>query len=202
MPPIATTGTDLSPVDSYDLSNLQPVQARAMEWHYIRPNDRANGKDWHFVYPGRYNAPKTMATAPTFTITTDQVGNAAVTANLPLIPAVSVVLGCVADDYTGASDLANTLTKDGLRTVQTVGIPAEVQALPDVDARERLCATRLLRCAPWELRENEPMERLRERAEGVRVAYVAATRARERLILSVPSLLRCLFWRWVLTNFH
>ncbi len=24
-----------------------------------------------------------------------------------------------------------------------------------VDARERLCATRLLRCAPWELRENE-----------------------------------------------
>ena len=52
-----------------------------------------------------------------------------------------------------------------------------------VDARERLCATRLLRCAPWELRENEPAERLREGAEGVRVAYVAATRARDLLVI-------------------
>jgi ATP-dependent helicase/nuclease subunit A len=52
-----------------------------------------------------------------------------------------------------------------------------------VDARERLCATRLLRCAPWELRDNEPTERLRERAEGVRVAYVAATRARDLLVV-------------------
>jgi ATP-dependent helicase/nuclease subunit A len=54
-----------------------------------------------------------------------------------------------------------------------------------VDARQRLCATRLLRCAPWELLDNEPQERLRERAEGVRVAYVAATRARDLLV--IPS---------------
>jgi ATP-dependent helicase/nuclease subunit A len=52
-----------------------------------------------------------------------------------------------------------------------------------VNARERLCATRLLRCAPWELRDNEAEERLRERAEGVRVAYVAATRARDLLVI-------------------
>jgi len=52
-----------------------------------------------------------------------------------------------------------------------------------VDARQRLCATRLLRCAPWELRDNEAQERLRERAEGVRVAYVAATRARDLLVI-------------------
>jgi 3-dehydrotetronate 4-kinase len=42
-------------------------------------------------------------------------------------------LGCIADDYTGASDLANTLTKCGLRTVQTIGIPAESLCLRDVD---------------------------------------------------------------------
>ena len=52
-----------------------------------------------------------------------------------------------------------------------------------VDGRKGLCATRLLRCAPWELRENEAQERLRERAEGVRVAYVAATRARDLLVV-------------------
>jgi uncharacterized protein YgbK (DUF1537 family) len=43
-------------------------------------------------------------------------------------------LGCIADDYTGASDLANTLTRSGLRTVQTIGVPAGDLKLPDVDA--------------------------------------------------------------------
>jgi 3-dehydrotetronate 4-kinase len=43
-------------------------------------------------------------------------------------------LGCIADDYTGASDLANTLTRCGLRTVQTIGVPASDLALPEVDA--------------------------------------------------------------------
>jgi len=52
-----------------------------------------------------------------------------------------------------------------------------------VNAQRELCATRLLRCAPWELRDNEAQELLRERAEGVRVAYVAATRARDLLVV-------------------
>lgn len=43
-------------------------------------------------------------------------------------------LGCIADDYTGASDLANTLTRCGLRTVQTIGVPSADLALPEVDA--------------------------------------------------------------------
>lgn len=47
---------------------------------------------------------------------------------------MSLALGCIADDYTGASDLANTLTRCGLRTVQTIGIPADDLVLPEVDA--------------------------------------------------------------------
>jgi uncharacterized protein YgbK (DUF1537 family) len=47
---------------------------------------------------------------------------------------VTLKLGCIADDYTGASDLANTLTRAGLRTVQTIGVPADSLALPEVDA--------------------------------------------------------------------
>jgi 3-dehydrotetronate 4-kinase len=47
---------------------------------------------------------------------------------------VTLALGCIADDYTGASDLANTLTRCGLRTVQTIGVPSNDLALPDVDA--------------------------------------------------------------------
>jgi 3-dehydrotetronate 4-kinase len=47
---------------------------------------------------------------------------------------VTLALGCIADDYTGASDLANTLTRGGLRTVQTIGVPAVDLDLPEVDA--------------------------------------------------------------------
>jgi uncharacterized protein YgbK (DUF1537 family) len=47
---------------------------------------------------------------------------------------VTLRLGAIADDYTGASDLANTLTKAGLRTVQTIGVPDESLILPEVDA--------------------------------------------------------------------
>jgi len=52
-----------------------------------------------------------------------------------------------------------------------------------VDGERRLCATRLLRCAPRELVDHEPQESAREQAEGVRVAYVAATRARDLLVI-------------------
>jgi len=52
-----------------------------------------------------------------------------------------------------------------------------------VDGDRRLCATRLLRCAPRELVDHEPQESAREQAEGMRVAYVAATRARDLLVI-------------------
>ena len=43
-----------------------------------------------------------------------------------------MILGCIADDFTGASDLANTLTRRGMRTVQTIGVPTA--AAPEADA--------------------------------------------------------------------
>jgi ATP-dependent helicase/nuclease subunit A len=52
-----------------------------------------------------------------------------------------------------------------------------------VDGERRLCAVRLLRCAPRELVDHEVQESAREQAEGVRVAYVAATRARDLLVI-------------------
>ena len=44
-----------------------------------------------------------------------------------------MLLGCIGDDFTGSSDLANTLAKGGMRTVQYSGVPykpaaADVQA--------------------------------------------------------------------------
>jgi uncharacterized protein YgbK (DUF1537 family) len=45
-----------------------------------------------------------------------------------------LILGAVADDYTGASDLANTLARNGLRTAQIIGVPGPEIALQDLDA--------------------------------------------------------------------
>jgi uncharacterized protein YgbK (DUF1537 family) len=39
-------------------------------------------------------------------------------------PSGRVLLGCIADDFTGATDLANMLVRGGMRTVQTIGVPA------------------------------------------------------------------------------
>ncbi|WP_246475023.1 3-oxo-tetronate kinase [Diaphorobacter ruginosibacter] len=44
-----------------------------------------------------------------------------------------ILLGCIADDFTGATDLANNLVRAGMRVVQTIGVPAEPLAA-DVDA--------------------------------------------------------------------
>jgi uncharacterized protein YgbK (DUF1537 family) len=35
-----------------------------------------------------------------------------------------MLLGCIADDFTGATDLANMLVRGGMRTIQAIGVPA------------------------------------------------------------------------------
>jgi len=44
-----------------------------------------------------------------------------------------MLLGCIADDFTGATDLANNLVRGGMRTLQTIGVPAGLLT-EDVDA--------------------------------------------------------------------
>lgn len=48
-----------------------------------------------------------------------------------------IMLGCIADDFTGATDLANNLVRGGMRVVQTIGVPTEPDhsaSWADVDA--------------------------------------------------------------------
>ncbi len=37
---------------------------------------------------------------------------------------MTLLLGCIADDFTGATDLANNLVRTGMRVVQTIGVPS------------------------------------------------------------------------------
>lgn len=44
-----------------------------------------------------------------------------------------ILLGCIADDFTGATDLANNLVRSGMRVVQTIGVPSSPLGI-EVDA--------------------------------------------------------------------
>ena len=45
----------------------------------------------------------------------------------------ALLLGCIADDFTGATDLANNLVRAGMRVVQAIGVPDQPLD-PDADA--------------------------------------------------------------------
>ena len=46
----------------------------------------------------------------------------------------ALLLGCIGDDFTGSTDLANTLVRNGMRTVQLLGVPGDDANVPDADA--------------------------------------------------------------------
>jgi uncharacterized protein YgbK (DUF1537 family) len=78
-----------------------------------------------------------------------------------------MLLGCIADDFTGATDLANMLVRGGMRTVQTIGIGDE----PVRDADAIVVALKSRTAAPAEA-VRESLEALRWlRAQGCRQIY-------------------------------
>jgi uncharacterized protein YgbK (DUF1537 family) len=46
----------------------------------------------------------------------------------------TLLLGCIADDFTGATDLANTLVRNGMRTIQVIGVPDELAVPAEAEA--------------------------------------------------------------------
>jgi 3-dehydrotetronate 4-kinase len=47
---------------------------------------------------------------------------------------MGVLLGAIADDFTGATDLCNTLVRHGMRTVQLIDVPGVGTVVPDTEA--------------------------------------------------------------------
>ncbi|HKU06475.1 MAG TPA: 3-oxo-tetronate kinase [Bradyrhizobium sp.] len=79
---------------------------------------------------------------------------------------MTLALGCIADDYTGASDLANTLTRQGLRTVQTIGVPSDDLKLPDIDAVVVSLKSRSIEAGEAVARSRDAEKWLRSRGAG------------------------------------
>ena len=57
------------------------------------------------------------------------------------------LLGCIADDFTGATDLCNTLVKQGMPTVQLIDVPETAES---VDASAIVIALKSRSCPPAE----------------------------------------------------
>lgn len=56
------------------------------------------------------------------------------------------LLGCIADDFTGATDLASNLVEAGMRVVQCFGIPPSLDAIADTDTIVIALKTRSIDC--------------------------------------------------------
>ena len=74
------------------------------------------------------------------------------------------LLGCIADDFTGATDLASMLVRGGMRTVQSIGIPAgDVAGQLDADAIVIALKSRTVPAADAVKESLEALRWLRER---------------------------------------
>ncbi len=82
---------------------------------------------------------------------------------------MSIELGCIADDFTGATDLANELQQQGLRTILFIGTPKVDVPLDNVDA---IVIALKSRTAPVKQAQEESVEALRWlQGAGVRRFY-------------------------------
>jgi uncharacterized protein YgbK (DUF1537 family) len=83
---------------------------------------------------------------------------------------VAPLLGCIADDLTGAADVGGALTRDGLRVVQVLGVPREDL---DVGPADALVVALKTRSAPVAQAVQESLQSLRWlRAQGCqRIAF-------------------------------
>jgi hypothetical protein len=59
----------------------------------------------------------------------------------------SLKLGCIADDFTGATDLANNLVRAGMRVVQAIGVPRVPRSMARLSAASWLSSTTSTRLA-------------------------------------------------------
>ena len=74
---------------------------------------------------------------------------------------MALLLGCIADDLTGATDLANTLVRQGMRTVQVIGVPAAGEPLPEADAIVVALKSRTIAAAAAVAMSRAALERLK-----------------------------------------
>ena len=79
-----------------------------------------------------------------------------------------VLLGCIADDFTGATDLANNLVRAGMRVLQTIGVPV---AAVDVEVDAVVVSLKTRTIAPADAVEQSLKACAWLQAQGARQIY-------------------------------
>ena len=79
-----------------------------------------------------------------------------------------MLLGCIADDFTGATDLANNLVRAGMRCVLTNGVP---QSAPSADADAVVVALKSCTIAPGDAVEQSLAAMRWLKAHGAKQIY-------------------------------
>lgn len=80
---------------------------------------------------------------------------------------MSLILGCIADDFTGATDLANNLVQAGMRVVQSIGVPDE-----PIDGVDAVVIALKSRTSPVDQAISESLDSAKWlRAQGARRLY-------------------------------
>ena len=88
-----------------------------------------------------------------------------------------MILGVIADDFTGATDVASMLVRAGMRTVQTIGIPQGALP-PEVAAADAVVVALKSRTSPVAEAVADSLAALRWlRAAGARQFYFKVCRA-------------------------
>jgi 3-dehydrotetronate 4-kinase len=85
---------------------------------------------------------------------------------------MTIYLGCIADDFTGATDLANTLVRAGMRVVQTIGVPDAPLAEPVAEPVDAVVVALKSRTVPAAQAVAQSLEALRWlQAQGAQQFY-------------------------------
>ncbi len=101
---------------------------------------------------------------------------------------MTLSLGCIADDFTGATDLANNLVRAGMRVVQAIGVPARSVATTEVDAVVVALKSRTVAGATKRSRRRStPATGCGRRAPSRSISSTAPRSTAPRAATSVPS---------------
>ena len=100
------------------------------------------------------------------------------------------ILGCVADDFTGAADMASFLKKGGMRTLLLNGVPEETQETNQEDAIVIALKTRT--------QETEKAVSFSLDALNAKIAVISISNIVLHLILPQKEILvRCAMLLWI-----
>lgn len=84
---------------------------------------------------------------------------------------MTAVLGCIADDFTGGTDLAETLSRNGMRTIQLLGVPDTALASEAAAQADALVVALKIRTVPVEEAVSQALAAL----EALRAAAAASS---------------------------